>query len=46
MEMHKGFGWSALHLFPVLILIAAFFAKPARPVLVLAVALLVRNTNR
>jgi hypothetical protein len=41
MEMHKGFGWSGLYLLPVLILIAAFFAKPARPVLILAIALVV-----
>ncbi|HLF79843.1 MAG TPA: DUF6220 domain-containing protein [Dehalococcoidia bacterium] len=41
MELHEGFGWGALQLLPVLILIAAFFAKPARSMLILVVALLV-----
>jgi hypothetical protein len=40
-EAHEGLGWGGLHLFPILILIAAFFAKPPRKVLVLAIALVV-----
>jgi hypothetical protein len=40
-EAHRGMGYGALTLLPVLILIAAFFAKPPRKVIGLAIALVI-----
>ena len=40
-EMHRGFGWSALTLTPVLILVVAYLAKVGRVTLFLSVALVV-----
>ncbi len=38
-ELHRGFGWAALHATPVLILIVAYLAKVGRVTLFLALAL-------
>ncbi len=40
-EMHRGFGWSALTLTPVLILVVAYLAKVGRVTLFLSVALVI-----
>lgn len=37
MDAHEGFGYSALHLTPILFLIIAFFAKVPLPMLILMV---------
>jgi hypothetical protein len=39
MDLHEGFGWSALLLTPVLILVVAYLAKVGRTTLFLALAL-------
>ena len=39
MELHKDFGWAALHFTPVLILVVAYLAKVGRTTLFLALAL-------
>ena len=38
-DLHRGFGWAALHLTPVLILIVAYLGKVGRVTLFLALAL-------
>jgi len=38
-ELHRGFGWAALYLTPVLILVVAYLAKVGRVMLFLALAL-------
>lgn len=40
-DLHKGFGWSALMLTPVLILVVAYLAKGGRVMLFLCLALVV-----
>jgi hypothetical protein len=37
MDAHEGFGYSALHLTPILFLIVAFFAKVSKTMLILMV---------
>jgi hypothetical protein len=41
MELHEAFGWSALMLTPVLILIVAYLAKGGRVMLFLCLALVI-----
>jgi hypothetical protein len=38
-DLHKSFGWAALHFTPVLILVVAYLAKVGRVTLFLALAL-------
>lgn len=38
-DAHVGFGWSALHLTPILIVVVAVVAKVSRTTLIIAVAL-------
>ncbi len=41
LELHVAFGWSVLHLFPILILIAAALARAGRTLILQAAALAV-----
>jgi hypothetical protein len=41
MSLHKDFGWMPVHSFPVLLLIAAFFAKAGRTNLILCLVLVI-----
>ena len=38
-DLHRGFGWAALHFTPVLILVVAYLAKVGRVTLFLSLAL-------
>src|SRR5687767_7960032 len=41
MDLHEGFGYSVVHLSPILILIIAFVAKMPRPILIMQAVLTV-----